>query len=395
MVLTAGLNAIAQERRRTGDEFYEQGVQAMNKGRLNDALANFSRVIAENPGYAEAYSARALVKERLKDNDGALLDYSLSLELLPNQYEVLLSRAVLRFQLRLLSPARDDFKKLLNLPAGETNTIFYRRSAHSPGTDQMLTAQGSLKAQLYNYLGLIEYELGNCNQAIFYLDSALVINNREADYFVNRALAKLECDSSKALDDFKRALEIYPDHPIARHNLAIAAARQGKFELAEKQLTETIGLDSMILDPYLERGYYRMLNKNYKGALSDYNRALSLSDSDPEIWLNRGFVREKLNDWMGAYADYSKAIDLKNDFTMAWLNRGNLLADQFRFDEAIEDYSVAILYQPDYEAAFYNRAMAKYRIGKSDDACADLLRAEKLGMKIDPSIVKKICEHAK
>lgn len=376
---------------RVAEASHEKGVLAMNKGNLNEALGYFNKAIAEHPGYADAYASRAITKERLGDTRGALVDYTISLEFIPNQYEVLFGRAVLRYQLGLYVLAREDFNALMDLPIGETNTIFYRRSAHSPGTDRMLTAQGLLHSQLFNYLGLIELELGNCSQAIIYIDTAIKLDKTEADYLVNRALAKLDCNREDALEDFTRALALRPDHPIARHNLALVSARQGSYSLAEQQLSETIALDSMMLEPYLERGYYRMLNQNYAGSLKDYSKALTLEQSDPEIWLNRGLVREKLNDRQGAYADYTKAIDLKADFTKAWLNRGNLLAAQVRYEEAIEDYTVAIFYEPQYDAAYYNRAIARHSIGDNSGACYDLTKAIQLGMKVDAAMVRAIC----
>ncbi len=382
---------LAQVNRRLAEAAFNKGVQSLNKGKLNDALNHFNTAIVEHPGYAEAYASRAITRERLGNTNGALVDYTLSLELDPNQYEVLFSRAVLRYQLGLYTFAHEDFTKLLDMPIGETNTIFYRRSAHSPGTDKMFTAQGFLHAQIYNYLGLTELELGNCSKAIIHINAAINLDNSEADYFVNRALAKLDCNHEDALEDFKLALELRPDHPIARHNLALESARRGSFAQAEQQLSETIQLDSMMLEPYLERGYYRMQNRNYTGSLKDFTKALSLEQNDPDIWLNRGLVREKLNDWQGAYSDYSKAIDLKADYTKAWLNRGNLLAAQLRYAEAIEDYSVAIFYDPEYGAAYYNRAIAFHSTGNHSRACNDLTKAIKLGIKVDDTMVKAIC----
>jgi tetratricopeptide (TPR) repeat protein len=384
-------SANAQKNGQSAEAWYAEGITAMNHGRWSNAFNAFSRAIAENPGYAEAYASRAIVRERSSDNKGALVDYTLSLELLPDQYEVLLGRAALRYQLGYYPLAREDFKKLLKLPAGETNTIFYRRSAHSPGTDKILTAQGDVKSQVFNYLGLIELELNNCKQSILYLDTAISLNNLEPDYFINRALAKQACHEASALNDFNQALILNPDHPIARHNLALEAARQGAYHLAEKQLTETIRLDSLMLDPYLERGYYRMQRKDFTGSLEDYNKAIALAPDDPEIWLNRGVVKEKLNDRKGAYADYSHAIDLQPDFIKAWLNRGNLLASQQRYKEALEDYSIAILYQADYGAAYYNRAIAHQKSHQKTNACADLKEAKRLGITVPEKMMKQFC----
>lgn len=391
LCLAITLTTFAQDKIKQAETLLEEGFKAQHAGRLVDAVELFSKSLAEYPAYTEAYNARASVYERLNKPDLALRDYTISLEFKPDQYEVLLSRGALLFQLKKFVEAKVDFKKLLQLPAGETNTIFYRQSAHSPGTDRMMTAQSALNAQVYNYLGLIESSLRNCSYAVQYLDSAIQLTPDEADYYVNRALAKQTCNDLTATDDFNKALVIYPNHPIAKHNLAISKAKAGHYDEAEAQLTEAIQTDSLMLDPYLERAYYRLLKKNYSGALEDYNMAVRLNRLDPEIWLNRGVTKEKLYDITGAYRDYTEAIELDNTFVKAWVNRGNILAAQKKYNEAIEDYSAAITYQPNYGVAYYNRAIAYYRLNKMKEACDDLKKAEKSKYPVDQKVKDRFC----
>lgn len=381
----------AQELKPSAEKLLESGLQAMRSGNLQEALSDFNHAIAEFPGYAEAYASRARLKETLNDSRGALVDYTLSLELFPNNYEVLFSRAILRYQLGYYEFAQEDFATLLTLSPGETNSIYYRRSAHSPGIDKILTVQGSIRSQLFNYLGLIQLELNNCLTSIAYLDSAILLEPEEVDYYVNRALAKQECNQKDALDDLLNALTLEPDHSVARHNLAMVAASQGSYERAIQELSSVIDSDSMMVDPYRERGYYRMLQRDYAEALVDYNRALILDSNDPDTWLNRGMVHEKLKHWEEAYSDYTIAIDLKPDYAQAWLNRGNVSAVWRKYSSAIEDYSVAIIYQPNYSAAFFNRAVAYYKTGLKMEACKDLNHAINLGMDVEKSIKKSFC----
>ncbi|MBX2971378.1 MAG: tetratricopeptide repeat protein [Cyclobacteriaceae bacterium] len=395
LCLIITLTTFAQDKIKQAETLLEEGFKAQHEGKLNEAVELFSKSLAEYPAYTEAYNARASTYERLNKPDLALRDYTISLEFKPDQYEVLLSRGALLFQLKKFVEAKVDFKKLLQLPAGETNIIFYRQSAHSPGTDRMMTAQSALKAQVYNYLGLIESSLRNCSYAVLYLDSAISLSSDEADYYVNRALAKQACNNLTAIEDFNKALFLYPNHPIAKHNLAISKAKAGNYDEAETQLTEAIRTDSLMLDPYLERAYYRLLKKNYQGALEDYNMAIRLNRLDPEIWLNRGIAKEKLHDQVGAYRDYTEAIELDNTYVKAWVNRGNILAAQKKYNEAVEDYSAAITYQPDYGVAYYNRAIAYYRLNKMQDACNDLINAEKSNYPIDQKIKDRFCQNPK
>jgi tetratricopeptide (TPR) repeat protein len=375
---------------RSQEALYEMGIERLNEEQYEQALSLLNDLVKLNPGYPEAYAARAEVRERLNDLDGAMIDYAICVELLPDQYDPLFSLAVIRYKLKLYELAREDFLKLQHLPAGATNRIMYRQTAQGTGTDKIMTAQGAMKSELYNYLGLIETKLKHCKRGILYMDSAIQANSNEADYFVNRALAKQACQDPSAEEDFKRALAINPSHALTKHNQVVQSS-QSSFDQTEKQLTEIIQADSTLQYPFVARGYYRLTNGNYQGALEDYSYALKLDDRDPHIWLNRGLTKEKLNDLTGAFGDYTQAIELKESFTNAWLNRGNVLMKQQRFQDAIEDYTVAILHQPDYGYAYLNRALAKHYL-KTGDACPDLKQAEALGMKMEKSVKDEICK---
>lgn len=390
-LLSWGIVCAHAQRPPSAEQLYEQGIERLDNDQYKEALALLNESIKLYPKFVEAYTARAEVKERLNDLDGAMIDYAICVELLPDQYEPLFSLAVIRYELKLYELARQDFLKLLELPAGPTNRIMYRQTARGTGTDKIMTVQGAMKSELYNYLGLIETQLKNCRRGIVYLDSAVRLNQQEADYLVNRAFAKQACNDTTAQDDFKRALAIDPDHSLTRHNRAVHS-RKNSVDQTEQELTAIIQSDSTLQYPFIARGFYRLTNGNYKGALADYTHALKIDNSDPQLWLNRGLAKEKLNDLTGAFSDYTQAIELKENFANAWLNRGNVLLKQKRFQDAIEDYTVAILHQPDYGYAYLNRGLAKH-YQKLPGGCEDINQAEVLGMKIDKPVKEEICKH--
>jgi tetratricopeptide (TPR) repeat protein len=385
--------AMAQDKQPDSKRLYEQGEAAFNAGNYQQALVLFDQCLKTDPGFTEAYFIRAATREQLKDLAGAFTDYSIYVEMKPENPEARLSRGTVAYRLGRYAQAKEDFTKLLSLPPGETNTVFYRKQASTGGTRQIMTAQGTaLRAQLYNYLGLTETKLKNHKAAVAWLDSAIAVDGKEADYYVNRGIAKEAMGDTTALRDYKRALTIHPDHALAQHNIAVLKRKKGEKSDSGDRLEKAIESDSSMLYPYLERAYQRLEGGYYKGALEDYNRALELETGDPEIWLNRGLVREKLNDLKGAYSDYTKAIALKEDYDKAWLNRGNVLNKQGKYKEAIEDYTIALLHNPDYASAFYNRAIARHRNDQHAEACEDLKKAEALGMTPTEKMRRDICE---
>jgi tetratricopeptide (TPR) repeat protein len=337
---------------------------------------------------------RGNVKEALRDNDGALTDYSIYLDKFPQHGEVLLNRAVIRYKVGFYEQAIDDFKMLLTLPpTRETNSLFLKKSMSVGDKNPIVTTTegGNHRSVIFNYIGLAELKRKNASLAKVYFDSAIRLDSREADYFVNRGLAKEAMTDSTAFTDYENALKLNRDHTLARHNLDAWRARKGQSSSLEDRLTQTIAADSTMLYPYLERAQQRYESKYYQGAIEDYTNALDIDSSNVEIWLGRGLAKEKLKDFKGAFSDYTKAIDIKENFAKAWLNRGNVLVKLERYADAIEDYNVALIYYPDFAAGFYNRAMAKAKLKLNAESCEDLKKAEELGMAVDTKVKGKIC----
>lgn len=392
LVLTAH-TVLSQNRSGRPDQLWEQGKSAHDEGRLQMALALYDECLRKAPDFFEAYLSRAATRERLNDVEGALTDYSIYLEKRPDHYDALFARANLRYRVGKYEQALEDYRKLLVLvPAGETTVIYYQQSPSAiAGSNRIMTAQSMAKPLIYNYIGMTETRLKNYSSALQWLDSAISLQPREPDYFVNRGLARQGLQDSLAEDDFRKALSLNPGHTAALSNLSVK--QRGQVAKPEVDyLEEAIDSDSTMLYPYLERAYQRMEGGYWKGAEEDYTSALELEKKDPEIWMGRAITREKQNKFEGAYKDYTECLRLKEDNVRAWVNRGNVLVKQNLFNEAIDDYTVALTFDAAFGPAYYNRAIARERLKQYEDACADLKQAEALGSEAEAKLREKVCK---
>lgn len=392
-VFTAGVQTATAQSVTEAPRIYEQAESAYLRGQYPEAIKGFTRCVQIDAAFFEAYPARAAAYERLGNWAAAISDYSIYLSQFPNTADVLFCRGIARFQHQQFTPAMEDFNQLLTLPVDsqETRTILYRQTAFG-GTDRIITTQGNIKDQVYNYLGLAALALKDYHQARSCFDSAISLNPTDPDLYVNRGRVKQAQENLYGAEqDYRKALALNEDHALAYHNLGVVLKASGG-AAAEEQFDLAIERQPSLPYPYLERAFFRIENGNLAGALTDYNQAIALQPGAHETWVNRGLVKEKLNDLSGAYADFTQAIELAPTFEKAWFCRANILSKQNKPTEAVEDYSVALLYFPEYAMAYYNRAMAEYKLGHFQKACADLQSARLKGIKINELLRQKVCE---
>jgi tetratricopeptide (TPR) repeat protein len=391
-VVLACLEAVQAQKKKSADDYFELGEQALEENKFSMALAHFNECLRLDPYYWDAYHSRASAREGLGDKKGALTDYSIYVEKRPGEPEALLSRAVLRYNLGQYQPSREDFLNMLKLPPGHTNKIFFRQDNEGTGTDKVFTLQNTNHANLFNYLGLIDTKLKNYAQASIFFDSALRLEPREPNYLLNLGILKEHLiDTAGALADYQQALKIDPGYGLALHNIAVIKRARGEQNESESLLNDAIAKSPNLPYPYAARAYYRFHQKNLSGAVEDYTKVLELNKEDEESWMYLGMVKEKLKSYDEAFTAYTQAITIKNDFARAWLARGTLLTKLNRVAEAAEDYSVAILWYPEYGLAFYNRAIAYQKLDRPKESCQDFLEAEKLNVKVDPELKGKSC----
>jgi Flp pilus assembly protein TadD len=111
----------------------------------------------------------------------------------------------------------------------------------------------------------------------------------------------MPCLSNSSLP--RRTARAYADRGYVR-------IHQDDYTGAIEDCTQAITLEPDNWRHYDCRGNAHAFLGDGPRALADYDRALELNESDPYVWHGRGFVREKAGDRAGARADYQRAADL-------------------------------------------------------------------------------------
>jgi lipoprotein NlpI len=95
--------------------YFDRGQAALARGELDQAISDFSEVIAQQPEFVRSYTFRGYVYHLRGENDAALADYAQALQLQPNSPWLHTQHGALLFQLERYEAALEAHRKALAL----------------------------------------------------------------------------------------------------------------------------------------------------------------------------------------------------------------------------------------------------------------------------------------
>jgi tetratricopeptide (TPR) repeat protein len=132
--------------------------------------------------------------------------------------------------------------------------------------------------------------------------------------------------------------------------------------------------DMITAETYIRQGLIYAKEGQIDLAISEFNRALKIAPSSPEIYNNRGILYSHARQYDLAISDFTKVLELEPDSTKAYYNRGITYAIINQFKMAFSDLNKALEIDPLYEPAYDIRGSI-YGIL----ACLDWQKTCKLG----------------
>lgn len=194
------------------------------------------------------------------------------------------------------------------------------------------------------------------------LDSSIELNILDAKEYLKRGVAKFKLKKyGEALIDLNKSIEMNPNDLEA-----YIKRSKIKRELKDERGANQDLNDAKIILDKLENGFNaydkaetNLDDGNYKEAIKNYNRAISLIPSLTDIYHNRGLAKRRIDDLDGAIEDFNKAIDSDaSNKAFAYYNRGLIKFHKLKDPQgALEDYNKAIELQPTESDFYYSKAI--------------------------------------
>lgn len=114
------------------------------------------------------------------------------------------------------------------------------------------------------------------------------------------------------------------------------------------------------------------------GTVHAQDTAQACDLNSPAEFNTRGNEKLANRDYEGALADYDCALQLDPNYLTAIINRGNVFRSLGQYDQAIAEYNIALERDPNNQRAYYRRGFAYFSMGDMQNALADYNRSIEL-----------------
>lgn len=402
------------------------GRSAMHAGNYHKAAADFDAVLADDPGYIDAWIAHGELAQAQGDLAGAVKAYSTAIDIIPKQIQVRMYRAAANLDMGRLDDALKDVDFVLGEVDYEPQALYMKA--------QILARKGQ-KDEAQKYMQKAGDLLNNADQQLLssfpamlrlagVVNAALNQNVRAMDFlqkylvrFPNDAttlrwLAALSLRQDKPADAvpfLKRLLKINADDVAALNLMGIVQARLKRFDAALPYFERATNLapDNSVLYQGLGGSYLSMGDVHQ--AISVLSNAVQREPTDVSsvIMLVFAYIRnndtqaarkalQKASeswpkspladqlagaidiadaDFAGARKHLKAALKVDEDFTPARLALAKISLQTQDYDQAAKAFSAILEKDKNNLSAIEGLGAANLGMGQLDDAAKSYERA--------------------
>ena len=181
----------------------------------------------------------------------------------------------------------------------------------------------------------------------------------------------------RAIQSYREALRIEPQHPYTHNNLGIALQQQGHIDEATVHYRQALQSDITRAKAYTNLGFVAAIRGHFGEAIENFHGALQ---TDPEYLkplIAMGDVLATTGKFQDALAYYTRALSIGGDLPDVHYNMGVILAHQGSIADAVEHLRTAIRIKPDFSEAHRGLGNLLLAQGRRQEAIVEFQQAAK------------------
>ncbi|MFQ6043101.1 MAG: tetratricopeptide repeat protein [Candidatus Poribacteria bacterium] len=201
----------------------------------------------------------------------------------------------------------------------------------------------------------LEQELRDSAQEVEVEADAVLLRSREAKdrYILGNWYVQVGM-YERAVNAYKRVIELESNFARAHHNLGFAYYKVGDFEEAKRELQTAIELNPQNAYFHYTLGLLLHDYPQYQAAIDSFSQAISLNPEYIEALYERGILYDELQRLAEAKKDFETILQLRPTFQDARHNIGIIYIKLKQWDKAEETFLKCLEFDPHDADAFYH-----------------------------------------
>jgi len=387
LIFAVLLSSPSDAQKRKVSDYYDKALVAFNNNQVSESISHADSALMLDEWNQDVLYLRANAYELKGEIAKAIIDYEKITMEDPGYLEAFLAKAILYYKQKNYEGAMKNIQKIENYDGFvETKAVLFksRSFGEGGGSSQIsgVTSVQSLKNDMDYYKGLIYRDSGELIKARE-LFKRLISKSNQSDHIVALGLVyqKLnKVDSAKIA--YRKALKVDPTNNSAAYQL----------QLLDPSFEPPTNLNDEEFHYALAKKAFDFYEKgNYLKALTYYGKAIKIAPDVSDYYASRGLVHEKLMNYDQAIGDFRNALYHDSNFIVNYYRIANVHYKQKKFEEAIAEYTIYLSYVPDDADILYNLGLANLNLKKKTEACDALIRAKKVGNVKASELILKYC----
>lgn len=207
--------------------------------------------------------------------------------------------------------------------------LYLRKKEFDKALEYCVTLMNKDEYDNEGYYSLMDLSDSIPEIVISRINKERIVNSEKTDYWcLNMAHVYINNKNySQAINELKKLLQ--STEVNTQSVLWVLANCYDEIDIPEKVIPlmdHAIELDPSDPDFYIKRADARFYTKDLSGATEDFNKYLSMTKEDAYwVYYRLGWIKEMQKDYAGALKDYNTSIDLHPGYPYIYMQKGNLL----------------------------------------------------------------------
>ena len=204
--------------------------------------------------------------------------------------------------------------------------------------------QDPANTEVLKLSAIIEIQLNNYSQALYYINKSIKTNNTIAELYSIKGISLKNLKRyDEALSNFQKAIEIDRNFVDAYFNMSSVYQIKNELKKSLDNLYEVIKIDVNNYKAFSNIAFIKIKQSQYHEALKNLEKAININPNYLNAYLLRGNVYKELKNIEKSLSDYDKVIsvddiNLNSLYYDAKFNKSQLLLSIQKFSEGWELY---------------------------------------------------------